>query len=84
MQRKRKGNVDEKFFISLGRRISLLILEKGYQSPYAFWLEHGDEGLSRSNLNYLLNGKTDPKMSTLRRVAEGLEMDLSELFHNLR
>lgn len=83
MERKRKGKTDNKFFESLGRRVSALIAEKGYKSPYAFWLEHGDEGLSRSNLNYLLSGKTDPKVSTLRRIAEGLEIDLHELFKGL-
>ena len=84
LQRKRKGNADDKFFTALGKRVSNLITEKGYKSPYAFWLEHGEEGLSRANLNYLLNGKTDPKVSTLRRIAEGLDVDLAELFKGLK
>ncbi len=84
VERKRKGYTDDKYFAALGKRVSILIAEKGYKSPYAFWLEHGDDGLSRANLNYLLNGKTDPKISTLRRIAEGLEIDLAELFKGLK
>ena len=79
MERKRRGKADNKYFAALGQRIARLITAKGYNSPYSFWLEHGDEGLSRSNLNYILNGKSDPKLSTLRRIAEGLDVDLSEL-----
>ena len=84
MERKRKGNSDNKFFAALGKKVASLITEKGYKSPYAFWLEHGEEGLSRSNLNYVLNGKSDPKVSTLRRIAEGLDVDMSELFKGLK
>lgn len=78
----RKENVD-RFAKALGKRLAKLIAQKGYKSPYGFWLEHGDEGLSRSNLNYILNGKGDPKLSTLRRIAEGLEVSLSELLKDL-
>jgi transcriptional regulator with XRE-family HTH domain len=81
--RKRRGKSDEKIFSELGKRVAALIKEKGYKSPYVFWLEHGDEGLSRSNLNYILNGKSDPKLSTLRRIAEGLEIDISELLKEI-
>ena len=83
MERKRRGRADEKLFVALGKRVADLIREKGYKSPYAFWLEHGDDGLSRANLNYLLNGRSDPKLSTLYRIAEGLEIDLSVLMKDL-
>lgn len=79
MSRKRRGTADDKYFKSLGKRVAKLIEEKGYKSPYSFWLEHGEEGLSRSNLNYLLNGRSDPKISTLRRIAEGLDVELADL-----
>lgn len=83
VERKRRGKTDERYFSALGKRVELLISKKGYKSPYAFWLEHGEDGLSRSNLNYLINGKSDPKISTLRRIAEGLEIELSELLKDL-
>lgn len=83
MERKRRGKTDDKYFVALGKRVSKLIEEKGYKSPYSFWLENGDDGLSRSNLNYLLNGRSDPRLSTLRRVAEGLEIELAELLKDL-
>lgn len=79
MQNKRRSIAYEKYCIALGKRISALIYAKGYSSPYSFWLEHGDDGLSRSSLNYILNGKSDPKLSTLRRIAEGLDIDVYEL-----
>ena len=83
VERQRRGKADERYFVALGKRVESLILKKGYRSPYAFWLEHGDEGLSRSNLNYLINGKSDPKLSTLRRIAEGLEIEIADLFRGL-
>jgi transcriptional regulator with XRE-family HTH domain len=83
LKRQRRGETDNKFFMALGKRINTLIVAKGYKSAYAFWLENGEEGLSRSNLNYLLNGRCDPKLSTLIRVAEGLEVELSEILRGL-
>ena len=83
MERQRRGKSDDKYFLALGKKIEALILKKGYKSPYAFWLDHGEEGLSRANLNYIINGKTDPKLSTLRRICEGLEIELDELFNDL-
>lgn len=83
VSRQRRGTTDDKYLKALGKRVSKLIEEKGYKSPYSFWLENGDEGLSRSNLNYLINGKSDPKLSTLRRIAEGLEIEVADLFKDI-
>lgn len=83
VDRKRRGKADNKYFLALGKRVEALILKKGYKSPYAFWLENGEDGLSRSNLNNLINGKGDPKLSTLRKISEGLEIDLPELLKGL-
>lgn len=81
MKDKKKSASDEKFRIALGKRIEQLILSRGYKSPYEFWLENGGDGLSRSNLNYILVGKNDPKLSTLRHIAEALEVDICELLN---
>jgi hypothetical protein len=82
VRKKTKASHHEKFKIVLGKRIATLILEKGYKSPYEFWLEHGGDGLSRSNLNYILNGKGDPKITTLKIISEGLGIELADLFRN--
>lgn len=83
MANRKRNKGDEKYFIALGKRVADLIEKKGYRSPYAFWLEHGDDGLSRSSLNYLINGRIDPKLSTLRRVAEGLGIKVEDLLKSL-
>lgn len=81
MNQKSRSKADEKYLKELGKRISLLIQKNGYPSPYTFWLEHGGDGLSRSNLNYILNGKTDPKILTLRKISESLNVELSEIIN---
>lgn len=83
MERKRRDRPDEKYIVALGKRIAELMDSKGYSSPYEFWLEHGDDGISRSNLNYILNGKSDPKISSLRRIAKALDVELEDLFRGL-
>ena len=37
-------------------------------------------GIESANLSRIENGKRDPKLSTLFRIAEGLRLDLSTLF----
>ena len=73
----------DKLKIKLGKKIGSLIFASGYKSPYEFWLEHGGDGLSRSNLNYIINGKGDPKISTLKVISDGLNIELSELLKDI-
>ena len=63
----------------LGRHIQGLITKKGYDSPYDFWLQKVGDEMSRTTLNYVLTGRYDPKASTLKKLADGLGVTLSEL-----
>ena len=37
-------------------------------------------GISISSLNYIANGKTDPKQSTMIAIAKALDMEVTEVF----
>ncbi|NOT80468.1 MAG: helix-turn-helix transcriptional regulator [Bacteriovoracaceae bacterium] len=82
MEAKKRTNSDKKDLLSLGVRIRSLIQLNGYASPYEFWLEHGDECISRSNLNYLINGQTDPKLTTILKLSAALGLSPSELLQD--
>ena len=76
-----KSKADDLWLQRLGKKIQELIRAKGYASPYELWIEKGDEKISRSTINYIINGKIDPKVSTLRIVAKMLNVELVDLFH---
>jgi transcriptional regulator with XRE-family HTH domain len=71
---------NEHFLQELGRRVERLILEKGYRSPYDFWINEVDGEFSRATLNYLIRGEMDPKATTLRAVAKLLGVEPGTLF----
>ena len=75
-----KSSKDEKWLKAFGAHISQLIEKKGYSSPYDFWIKKGDEMISRATLNYIIQGKSDPKLSTLRILARMLRVNVRELF----
>ena len=71
---------DEKWLKSLGKHIFKLIKKKGYASAYDFWVQAlGDVVLSRSNLDYILKGQVDVQASTLKKIADGLEIPVHQL-----
>ena len=72
---------DSAWLSALGRHIHSKILEKGFKSPYEFWVEALGDQVSRASLNYVLNGSVDVRATTLRRIAEALEMDHQEIFN---
>lgn len=37
-------------------------------------------GITRANMSNIVNGKTSPKMETLKKIAEALGVKLSDLF----
>lgn len=82
LEAKKRTNSDKKDLQSLGTRIKNLIEERGFASPYEFWLEHGDECISRSNLNYLINGETDPKFTTILKLSSALGVSPSDLLRD--
>lgn len=63
----------------LAKKVKEVILRKGYDSVYDFWINHpGELGISRSNLNSLIQGKHDPKVSTLAKIAHALDVDICD------
>jgi transcriptional regulator with XRE-family HTH domain len=62
-----------------GERIRERILRKGYASVELFAHENR---IPKSTLSEILNGKNDPKLTTMAKICSGLEMTLSELFHD--
>lgn len=75
---KDKARIDELFLKALGNRINGLILKK-YNSIYQFWVERSENLISRAGLNYILHGQREPKITTLRLIAEALDMTLDDL-----
>lgn len=66
---------EEKYFKKLGVKIKELREEKGLdQKAFAFDCEIG-----RTQLHMIENGKTNPRMLTLMKIANGLEISLSKL-----
>jgi hypothetical protein len=70
---------DEVWLKKLGKRIESLIIERGYRSPYDFWIQSAGDYISRSALNYLIAGRYDPKVTTLRTLARLLGVSLAKL-----
>lgn len=59
----------------LGVKIRKMREQKGIdQKSFAFYC-----GLGRTQLHMIEKGKTNPKLLTLKKVADGLEVPLSEL-----
>ena len=69
---------NEQWQKAFAKRLKAIIEEKGYTSAYEFWLQECGEDVSRSNLDNILNGRVDPKISTLRKLANGLGMTLQD------
>jgi transcriptional regulator with XRE-family HTH domain len=59
-----------------GDRIRDMVRGRGYPSIELFAHENH---IPKSTLSELLNGKNDPKLSTLAKICAGLEISLSEL-----
>jgi putative transcriptional regulator len=66
---------EEKYFKQLGIKIKGLREEKGLdQKAFAFDCEIG-----RTQLHMIENGKTNPRLGTLLKIAKALEISLSKL-----
>jgi transcriptional regulator with XRE-family HTH domain len=63
----------------LGARIKDRILGSGVRSVEKFALENG---IPKSTLSELLNGKNDPRLTTLAKICAGLDIPLSELLNH--
>lgn len=66
---------ESKYFQKLGAKIKRLREEKGIdQKSFAFDCEIG-----RTQLYMIENGKTNPRLLTLMKIADGLEIQINEL-----
>ena len=66
---------EEKYFKKLGDKIKILREEKGLdQKTFAFECE-----ISRTQLHMIESGKTNPRLLTLMKIANTLEISLSKL-----
>ncbi len=66
---------EEKYFQRLGARIKDLRGKKGlYKKSFAFFCEVG-----RTQLYMIEKGKTNPRLLTLMKIAEGLNISVDEL-----
>ena len=66
--------------LALGEHIEKLILSKGYISIYDFWVQAIGEEISRSTLGYIIKARVDVKASTLKKIADALEIEPKDLF----
>ncbi len=65
----------DKYLVDLGSRIKKLREKKGLdQKSFAF-----DCGVGRTQLYMIENGKTNPRLSTLLKISDGLGVTISEL-----
>jgi transcriptional regulator with XRE-family HTH domain len=65
--------------VALGQHLERLILSKGYDSVYDFWVQEIGEDISRSTLSYIVNAKVDAKATTLKKIADALGVKPKEL-----
>ncbi|MCJ8290003.1 MAG: helix-turn-helix transcriptional regulator [Crocinitomicaceae bacterium] len=66
---------DEKYLQKLGLKIKHIREKKGFdQKSFAFDCEIG-----RTQLYMIENGKTNPRLLTLMKIARGLEISVDEL-----
>lgn len=71
----RVNTKEEKHFQKLGAKIKQLREEKGMdQKSFPF-----EAGIGRTQLHRIENGKTNPRLLTLMKIAGGLEVSVSEL-----
>ncbi len=59
-----------------GERLKGLIFEQGYQTVEQFAHENS---IPKGSLSKILNGKVDPKLSTLERLAKALDISAGQL-----
>jgi transcriptional regulator with XRE-family HTH domain len=62
-----------------GERVREKILRKGYASVELFAHENH---IPKSTLSEILNGKNDPKLTTMAKICSGLEITQSDLFQD--
>ena len=79
MAKKRRLNPQSQAKV-FGEHLEKLIERKGFASPYEFWIHQAGDSISRSALNYLINGSREPKLSTLILLMNLLDASPKEMF----
>lgn len=79
--RKNKRKKKRSVIKALGEHINKIIIQKGFKSPYDFWIQALGEDVSRASLNYILKGSVDVKATTLKKIADALEIDAQEILN---
>jgi transcriptional regulator with XRE-family HTH domain len=73
-----KKKTSAKDIISLGKHIAKERQKRGISLETLAT----DMDISKGNLSDIENGKRDPRFSTLKAIANGMDMDVSELLKN--
>ena len=81
MRKNTRSKKNDKWLKALGTHLFKLIEKKGYKSPYDFWVQKAGDDISRSALNYILNGEVDVKATTLKKLANALDVEVKEIFN---
>lgn len=79
MRRISKNEGDQLWLIELGKKLELTINTQGYRSIYDFWLNCSSSVVSRSTLNSILAGKSDPKITSLMALCDQLGVSLTQV-----
>jgi hypothetical protein len=79
-----KSRKNDKWLKQLGENINQIILDKGYRSPYEFWVEKVGDDISRAGLNFILAGKRDPRITTLKLLGEALNVHIEDMLPKSR
>ena len=79
MRKAGKTKKDAKWLTDLGNHIHQLIIDAGYSSVYEFWIEKAGDDISKSGLNFIINGESNPKATTLKMLADHLGVKPSKI-----
>jgi len=82
MKRAGRDKGDDLFLRTFGQRVAKVIKEKGYDSPYDFWIKKADNKISRATLNNIIIGKYDSKVTTIRAIAKLLRVNPKVFFED--
>lgn len=74
-----EAEAKRRFQEDFGKQLEKLIYRK-FKSKEAFLQE---TGIFKATLHDILKGKVDPQLFTLKKIADGLHVPLSDLFKSL-
>lgn len=79
MSQPSKKKAQAQYQRAFGKHLALTIERRGYSSLYDFWIRKAGDHLSRASINFLVLGKKDPKLSTIRILARLLKVAPKDL-----